>query len=351
MNLLVFCIICVSLQVTYQSLRGHWTLLPNVLVVEVDGSLSQQSLSCLQRPEDPLWRHNQSQDIFWKKNGVKKNETGNSYLVQLVESFGGGNYTCHSKDGSLLNHTEVLIRHPETRILVKSDQDDYLKCSTQNYDGAFDCAWTWDSIRVGRVAFIKVARVADPRNTECSVDSSNRRWICSSAHSNFSCSVHEDGRGISCLDQQHCPYAEENQQISVTVFVRTDHYLLESYSKLFFLSAIVKPGKVTIGRVNKTVVEWSYPSSWSTPHSYFPLTFEVAQVRARCKNCENPCTALKPSKPLGSTDICRLKVKRHTKAVCIRAKDALCNSQWSDWSHVRLRKNRKNKKLQKKKLS
>lgn len=172
-----------------------WTCFLLVLVVDVDGALAQQPLSCLQLSNEPLVRDNQSQDIFWKKNGIQEAQTGNWYSVRLVESLGGGNYTCHSKNGSLLNHTEVLIRQRETtrrRILVNSDQgmtvkhhcvnlnnktehilnhlttkplalwlcslDDYLKCSTQNYDGEFHCSWTWHSSRVGKVAFVKVGR-------------------------------------------------------------------------------------------------------------------------------------------------------------------------------------------------
>lgn len=88
---------------------------------------------------------------------------------------------------------------------------------------------------------------SDHKNTQCSVDSSNRHWICSSARSNFSCSVGEDGRSIFCLDVQHCPYAEESQQIYITVFVRTELFLLESYSKLFYLSEI---GETSAGCVS-----------------------------------------------------------------------------------------------------
>ena len=93
--------------------------------MDVDGTLSQQPLSCLEFPHELLRRPNENQDIFWRKNGVEEAQRGNSYLVRLLESSGGGNYTCHSKDGSLLNHTEVLIRQVETtrrRILVKMGQ-------------------------------------------------------------------------------------------------------------------------------------------------------------------------------------------------------------------------------------
>lgn len=81
-------------------------------------------------------------------------------------------------------------------------------------------------------------RMSEGQNSHCSVEPSRHQWMCSSAQSNFSCSVDDSGSGISCLDWQHCPYAEERRQVQVTVFVRTDQFLLESYSKRFYLSEI-----------------------------------------------------------------------------------------------------------------
>uniref|UniRef100_A0A8C3AUP6 Interleukin-12 subunit beta n=1 Tax=Cyclopterus lumpus TaxID=8103 RepID=A0A8C3AUP6_CYCLU len=265
-----------------------------VLVVVMDGTLDQQPLSCLEQPEKLLRRDNKDGDISWRKNGEEEGQRGNVYLLDLKNSFAGGNYTCHSKDGSLLNHTEVLIQDDETtskRIIVKTD---HLYCSAQNYNGEFHCSWTWQSRRVGQVAFLKARR-------------------------NFGCSVDDSGHRILCLDQQHCPYAEESQHIYVTVYMKSG-YLVESYSKHFYMSEIVKPDKVAITKVNTTMIEWTYPSSWSSPYSYFPLTFQIAQFRERCKKFHSTC---------------QFKVKHRVKAVCIRAKDVLCNSQWSDWSFIR----------------
>ncbi|XP_028272729.1 interleukin 12Ba precursor [Parambassis ranga] len=351
MKLFLLCIIPACLQATFPNPRNHWTLLPNILVLEVDGTLGEQPLSCIELPEERLRTDNRSLSIVWKKNGVEETQRGNSYMVHLEESIGGGNYTCHSEDGSLLNHTVVLIQEDWTKrkkILVKTDQEDYLKCYAQNYNGEFHCSWTWHSSRVGKVAFIKARRNSDSYTSQCSVDSSAQLWTCSSGHSNFSCSVDNSGSGISCLDKLHCPYAEESQQIHITVYVRTD-FLVENYSKDFYLSEIVKPDKVTIGKVNTTLIQWSYPSSWSSPYSYFPLTFQIAQIRSRCKRCDNPCNDSKLSKTLKvhSSDSCQFQVKHKAKAVCVRAKDALCNSQWSEWSHVSLRRNGKNKRKDK----
>lgn len=62
--------------------------------------------------------------IFWKRNGVMETQRGNSYVVHLEESLGGGNYTCYSQSGSLLNYTVVLIKEDKDRrkILVKNKQ-------------------------------------------------------------------------------------------------------------------------------------------------------------------------------------------------------------------------------------
>nr|XP_020450219.1 interleukin-12 subunit beta [Monopterus albus]XP_020450227.1 interleukin-12 subunit beta [Monopterus albus]XP_020450236.1 interleukin-12 subunit beta [Monopterus albus] len=348
MKLLYFSIISVFLQVSCQNPRSHWTLPPNILVVEVDGSVGQQTLSCLGSPEEVTRRANKSQDIIWKKNGVEEPQRGNSYLVHLEESLGGGEYTCHSKDGSLLDRTVVLIQEGETmkrKILVKNDQEEYLKCSAQNYNGEFHCSWTWHSSRIGKVAFIKAQRVSDDSDIQCSVDTSGLRWTCSSGQSNFRCSVNKSGYSISCLDEQYCPYAEESRKIEIIVYVRTEHFLIESYTKQFFLSEIVKPDKVTISKVNTTMIKWSYPSSWSSPYSYFPLTFQIAQLKRRCKKCGNLCPDSKATKILTvhSTDICQFEVKHKAKVVCIRAKDALCDSQWSEWSQFRLRRRKNNK--------
>lgn len=92
-----------------------WVLSP-VLVVEVDGTWGQLLLSCLT---------SSSEGIFWMNNGVMEKQKGDLYVVHLEESSGGGNYTCHSKSGSLLNYTVVLIKEVKAtrrKILLKNDQ-------------------------------------------------------------------------------------------------------------------------------------------------------------------------------------------------------------------------------------
>ncbi|XP_076018912.1 interleukin 12Ba precursor [Genypterus blacodes] len=339
--MIVFCLIFAFLpHVGAQNPLSHWTLMPNVLVLEVNGARGHHPLTCLESPGEVLSREDRGQGIVWRQNGEEMTQRGNSYPVELQESSGGGNYTCHNRDGSLLNHTVVLIQHlNKNRILLKSDKE-YLKCFAHNYNGEFHCSWKWDPIREGTVAFVRAQRVSDKDTWYC-VDAGAQRWMCSSSRRNISCSVDGSGHCLSCVDEQHCAYAEETQPIHVTVYVKTGLYLLESYSKYFYLSEIVKPDTVRISKVNKTMIEWSYPSSWSSPHSYFPLTFQIAQND--CRRSENPCTDCKGAKTelIHSTGTCLFEIKRKVKIVCIRAKDAFCDSQWGEWSLYRPRGNGK----------
>lgn len=172
---------------------------------------------------------------------------------------------------------------------------------------------------------------ADGSLPACSVDSSGRHWSCSSGQRKITCSVDDGDGGMWCKDEQHCPYAEESQPIHIDVHVSTKHFLMQTYSSRFFLSDIggrflgpgvfflwfslcprwpccrftVKPDKVIIRKVNATMVAWSYPSSWNTPFSYFPLTFQIRQLRKSCRTCDHPCTQTRVTK-VGVTSLERL---------------------------------------------
>ncbi|TNM98817.1 hypothetical protein fugu_013381 [Takifugu bimaculatus] len=224
-------------------------------------------------------------DIFWKNNGVMETQRGNLYVVDLEESLGGGNYTCHSQTGSLLNYTVVLIKEDnDTRkkILLKNDQGQYLSCSANNFNGDFRCSWSWHAILVGKVAFITAQRAADGSLPACSVDASGRHWSCSSGQRKVTCSVDDGDGGMWCKDEQHCPYAEESQPIHIDVHIR--------------------------------------------------------QLRKSCRTCDHPCTQTRVTKTLtvSSPDIYQHQVKRRIVVVCVRAKDALCISQWGEWSFLRM---------------
>lgn len=131
----------------------RWVLLP-VLVVQVDGSRGQLLLSCLTSTPEEAHVGGSPEDIFWKNNGVMQTQRGNLYVVDLEESLGGGNYTCHSQNGSLLNYTVVLIKEDNAtrrKILLKNDQ--------------------------GRLIFVTQIRLTKI-NTPISACQSSSDWLC-----------------------------------------------------------------------------------------------------------------------------------------------------------------------------
>lgn len=104
--------------------------------------------------------------------------------------------------------------------------------------------------------FFVSRRTADNSFPACSADASGRHWSCSSAQSEVACSVDDDDARVSCRVEQHCPYAEEGQPILITVHVSSKHFLVESYSRRFYLSDI---GETFPGA---DVLFWRYFLCW-----------------------------------------------------------------------------------------
>lgn len=103
-----------SLIALFIKVKMHPRLFP-VLVVDVDGTAGQLPLSCLTSSEAVGSGSYKHEEIIWTKDGGEEQQKGNTYVVPLLESLGGGNYTCYSSDGSVLNHTVVLIHEDETK--------------------------------------------------------------------------------------------------------------------------------------------------------------------------------------------------------------------------------------------
>uniref|UniRef100_A0A4W5NMZ1 Interleukin-12 subunit beta n=1 Tax=Hucho hucho TaxID=62062 RepID=A0A4W5NMZ1_9TELE len=267
----------------------------------------QHPLTCLDGEED--------EEILWMM-GEEEKKKGNSFLVNLEERTGGGIFTCHSLDRTLLKNTTVLVKHldEQKRILEGSTRTGYMKCSTRNYQGEFHCSWNFTDKRVGTVMVVLI-KAFDGRTLD------------------IMCSVNRSGLGVACVDRQYCPYAEETDRITLTVYMRTN-YLLEEYSQRFYLSDIVKPDKVSIKEVNSSTIEWSYPVSWNSPISYFPLSFQVKEIKGRER--KNGCMWDSPRTKVRTTVYILSQWSVNAKVmVCVRAQDALCDSPWSDWTEYR----------------
>ncbi|KAJ8406070.1 hypothetical protein AAFF_G00309580 [Aldrovandia affinis] len=300
MNLALFSLLLLTLQSAKgsdQEAGSYRTLQQNVLVVtpKVDSSAVQVPLQCGESYGD--------RKIVWRsKNGVVGE--GNRINVTVEEMF-GGNYSCHDDTG-YLNHTLVLVQGSKNAILENSDSTDPIQCLSNNYSGHFQCSWKWSHGRKGDVLLVTVTRSSVEIN----------------------CTVDPSGQSIACRDHTHCPYVEEVERITLTLHVKRG-YRVDIYKKYFYISEIGKPDGISITKVGNTY-KWEYPETWSVPHSYFPLTFEVKMIHLK-HNCDCKSKVC-ISKNIQTTD--RHWPVREKFLFCIRAQDALCNSSWSDWSQA-----------------
>ncbi|XP_076878047.1 interleukin 12Ba precursor [Brachyhypopomus gauderio] len=314
MIFLVFGVLFAVPYATMESIKvaeSYWTLKANELVVDEDiakyGSKFLVPLVCGEAFE--------GQDITWRREGGDELQQKGNRILVMVEERQGGNYSCYSREGSYLNHTLVLVRWPYRKIIKGTPEKGYIYCSAKSYSGSFQCSWTWDEKRAGKVVLIKVTR-------------SNQEGI-------ITCRMTSNGQGVTCQDQAYCPYAEEWDNINFTVYFQSN-YVIETYHLQFQISDIVRPDMVHIKK-NTTTLELQYPETWSTPFSYFPLTFQVKEIRCRKKNCD--CSKHRPRK-VHLTQGREWPLKEGV-TVCVRAQDDLCNSSWSEWSRFRCMKNKK----------
>ncbi|XP_072519893.1 interleukin 12Ba precursor [Salminus brasiliensis] len=300
--------------------ESYWTLKPNELVVDEDvgkyGSEVLVPLMCGDAFE--------GQDIIWRReSGEELKEQGNRILV-TVEERQGGRYTCYSRDGSYLNYTLVLVQWPYKKIIKETSEKGYVHCSTKNYSGSFQCSWTWDEKRAGKVVLIKAVRSHNGGNISCSLNSS--------------------GHSITCQDHEYCPYAEELEHINLTIYFRSN-YVVETYYLRFQISDIVRPDMVNIRKKNNTL-ELQYPDTWNIPFSYFPLTFQVKEIRCR-KESDCNCSNRKSSR-VNLTQDQHWPLKGGV-TVCVRAQDDLCSSSWSEWTQYKCVKEKNKKRTRKNK--
>uniref|UniRef100_A0AAY4E819 Interleukin-12 subunit beta n=1 Tax=Denticeps clupeoides TaxID=299321 RepID=A0AAY4E819_9TELE len=319
-------IFIISPGLTSRPLQRSWTLQPNVLVVEGDGGSPGTRVDVRLRCMEQFCH----QEVLWRRNGEEVAMRGNEISITVVERE-GGNYSCYSDQGAWLNYTLVLVHWRYRKILQDSPHTGYMHCSAQNYTGVFQCSWTWHHTRKGTLLKFNV-----------------KRCVRSLTGGNISCSVDASGHAIFCKDHGHCPYAEEAEHINLTLYVRSQ-FLLESYTRRFYIGDIVKPDPVSIQRVDNRTLGWTYPHTWNTPSSYFPLTFQVKEVacttqrQCTCESTNPPEHKVQSTKNTCDQDV-KYKMDFETLkcvALCVRARDAFCDSLWSDWKKTKWKKTAK----------
>ncbi|EHB07742.1 Interleukin-12 subunit beta [Heterocephalus glaber] len=315
-----------SLVMLVSPLVAIWELEKDVYVVELDWHPDAPGemvvLTCDTAEEDGItWTSDQSGDVL----GSGKNLT-----IQVKEFRDAGRYTCH-KGVEVLSHLLLLLHKKEDGIWstdILKDQKEpksktFLKCEATSYSGCFTCWWL-TAISTDVTFSVKGSRgSSEPSGVTCGAAtlSAERVRVDHREYKKYS---------VECQEDSTCPAAEE--RLPIEVVVDAIHKLkYEKYTSSFYIRDIIKPDPPKnlqlkpLMNSHQVEVSWEYPDTWSTPHSYFSLTFAV-QVHGKNK---------KEKKDRLSTDKTSATVSCHKNAkVYVQARDRYYSSSWSEWASV-----------------
>ncbi|KAI5234998.1 Interleukin-12 Subunit Beta [Manis pentadactyla] len=321
-----FAISWFSLVLLASPLGAIWELEKNVYVVEVDWYPDAPGemvvLTCDTPEEDGItWTSDQSSDVLG---------SGKTLTIQVKEFGDAGQYTCH-KGGQVLSHSLLLLHKKEDETWstdILKDQKEpksktFLKCEAKNYSGHFTCWWL-TAISTGLKFSVKSSRgSSDPQGVTCGAVtlSSERVRVDHREYKKYT---------VECQESSACPAAEE--VLPIEVVVDAVHKLkYENYTSSFFIRDIIKPDPPKnlqlkpMTNSRHVEVSWEYPDTWSTPHSYFSLTFCI-QVQGKNKRIK---------KDRLFVDQTLAKVMCHKDAnIHVQARDRYYRSSWSEWASV-----------------
>ncbi|XP_044517684.1 interleukin-12 subunit beta [Gracilinanus agilis] len=305
-------------------LMAMWELEKNVYVVEIDWNPDVPAktvvLTCDSSEEDNTitWTSDENDQILG---------TGKTLTVQVKEfANASGKYIC-KKGGEVLSHKLLLIRYSEngswsTVILIaqkETQSKSYLKCEAKNYAGTFTCSWLTENSSDLKFSIRSSKGSTDSGEVTCGPIVLSEEKV---KHNNKEYRKYT----ADCQEVNACPSAEESQPIEVVLDAIKKHRY-EKYTSRFFIRDIIKPDPprnlhITHLRAKNVKVSWDYPETWSTPHSYFPLTF---QVQVHGKNKKNSITTEASSASVECSK---------GKTISVQAKDRYYNSSWSKKASV-----------------
>ncbi|NXO99612.1 IL12B protein, partial [Certhia brachydactyla] len=291
---------------------AHWKLQENVFVIESHwdpaAPATTVELTCDTSEEAVYW----TKDSEWTQEG--------KILTVAVKEFpDAGNYSCLSQEShELLSSSLLLIARLDSqgqmmRSTLKSftePNSTFLKCEAKNYSGVFTCSWMTENTSPN-VKFT----IRGLKGPQGDVSCSSPVALTEGALTTFTAQCHQEN---------FCPFAEEHQPIDIFLEV-IDEVEYENYTASFFIRDIIKPDppQCQYMATNGTVT-WTYPGTWSTPNSYFPLTFNV-KFRSTKTHKYEVC----------DTDEQTLQLPVPGPAeVWVRARDRCYLSSWSQWSSL-----------------
>uniref|UniRef100_A0A8V0Y1M9 Interleukin-12 subunit beta n=1 Tax=Gallus gallus TaxID=9031 RepID=A0A8V0Y1M9_CHICK len=244
--------------------------------------------------------------VYWKK-GTELKGTGKTLTTEVKEFPDAGNYTCLSaKTHEIISYSFFLITKVDSngqmiRSILKSYKEPsktFLKCEAKNYSGIFTCSWMTEN------------ESPSVKFTIRSLKGSQGDVTCSSPVARTDKSVTE--YTAQCQKENYCPFAEEHQPTEMFLEV-IDEVEYENYTSILIYHYASTNGTVT----------WTYPKTWSTPKSYFPLTFRV-KVESTKKYKSKVYDADEQSIQIPKTG--------PKDKISVQARDRYYNSSWSEWS-------------------
>ncbi|XP_006864982.1 PREDICTED: interleukin-12 subunit beta [Chrysochloris asiatica] len=307
-------------------LMAMWELEKNVYIVELDwypdapGELVV--LTCDTAEEDGItWLSEQKGEVVG---------SGKTLTIQVKEFGDAGRYTCKKGD-EILSHSLLLLHKKEDGIWstdILKDQKEpksktFLKCEAKNYSGRFTCWWL-TAISTDLKFSVKSSRgSSDPQGVTCGAVTLSEEKLRVD-HREYKKYM------VECQEDSTCPAAEESLPIEITV--EAIHKLkYENYITSFFIRDIIKPDPPKnlqlkpLANSRRMEVSWEYPDTWSTPHSYFSLTFCIqVQGKNKIEKKERSCMDKTSAKV-----ICHKDTK-----IQVQARDRYYSSFWSEWASV-----------------
>ncbi|NXO30214.1 IL12B protein, partial [Cisticola juncidis] len=288
---------------------AQWKLQENVFVVEsqwdAEAPASTVELTC-DTAEDA---------VYWEKDSEWKQE-GKTLSAAVKEIPDAGNYSCWSRESkellgsSLLLLAKINSRGEMQREILKrfkEPKDTFLRCEAKNYSGIFTCSW----MTANNSPNVKFT-LRSLKGPQGDVSCSSPVALPQGALTTYSAQCHREN---------FCAFAEEQQPLDMVLEAIEDVFY-ENYTASFFIRDIIKPDPPQCQYVaSNGTVTWTYPRTWSTPNSYFPLTFKVKVKGPR------------RSKKEYDTDAQSVQLPAPGPAeVRVQARDCCYLSSWSEWS-------------------
>ncbi|XP_068167171.1 interleukin-12 subunit beta [Antennarius striatus] len=209
-----------------------------------------------------------------------------------------GNYSCW-KGAEMLSSVYLFIEED-------LDNIDYLQCLAKSYHCNFTCTWNNSEYIAVR---LELRHDCNMREKSC--------WISSSKQL-------PDGRFQFEISHSLSPYVEESTRFKVTAEAIKGNYFRKRI-KTFYLRDIIQPDPPKIVKCqkegDKLNVTIDPPSTWSTPHSFFKLEYEIEYKHTDDNQVGKSQSALIPG------NIWELKV---------HCRDSLIGSHWSQWTPTML---------------